>query len=893
MARRSTTATKPARSPQAKSRGKKRGVKKKAKAMKSHGGQGRSAAGRGTSSASKSSPARKTPRSRKPEDMSLEDWQIALRREFGQQQRFKLRNLGEHPIFSHFRVSNPESGGVYTVTIRGGKPGDNHCTCPDFAINTLGTCKHIEFTLARLWRKRGGKRALEQGQVPEHSELYLRYDAQRDIIFRPGRACPDALRKLARRYFDDRGRLKPDAYARFPDFLEKARAGGHEVVCRDDVLDFAARVRDREHLRRRLDNVVANGKAQGVFNKLLRIKLYPYQREGALFVARAGRALLADDMGLGKTIQAIAAAELLAAHGGVERVLIVCPTSLKHQWKHEIERFTRRGPEACCVVEGLAAQRDIAYRRDAFYKIVNYDVLHRDLEQVQALAPDLVILDEAQRIKNWQTRAARSVKQIDSPHAIVLTGTPLENRLEELYSIVQFVDQDRLGPLFRFLHEHQHVDETGRVVGYRNLDRIGRTLEPILLRRTRKEVVDELPDRIDKKLFLPMTTEQQRHHEENRETVARIVAKWRRYHFLSDADQRRLMIALQNMRMACDSTYLLDGNSDHGVKADELCDLLEDVLEDPEAKAVIFSQWVRMHELIASRMERRGWKYVLFNGSVPGQKRNELVQRFREDPDCRCFLSTDAGGVGLNLQHANVVINVDQPWNPAVLEQRIGRVHRLGQHRPVRVVHLVAQGTIEEGMLSLIDFKKSMFAGVLDGGEQEVFLGGTKLKRFMQTVETAAQRISEPMTETAGTGADAGAGDEAGRPAAAKSKRKRGKAAAAATAASSPASDNGVAPDAEVWQRLASAGMAFLRTLGDALNTPSDAAAADGNGCGGHSAANGGPARMVARNENTGEPELRIPLPDQRTLGQLAELLQSLSQRPGDGGDGEANRPSQ
>ena len=134
---------------------------------------------------------------------------------------------------------------------------------------------------------------------------------------------------------------------------------------------------------------------------------------------------------------------------------------------------------------------------------------------------------------------------------------------------------------------------------------------------------------------------------------------------------------------------------------------------------------------------------------MPGSKRKELVDRFRDDPNCRVFLSTDAGGVGLNLQHASVVVNMDLPWNPAVLEQRIGRVHRLGQRQPVRVVNFVAQGTIEEGMLSVLKFKKSLFAGVLDGGEKEVFLGGSRLNKFMETVESATAAIPEAMIEDA------------------------------------------------------------------------------------------------------------------------------------------------
>jgi SNF2 family DNA or RNA helicase len=303
--------------------------------------------------------------------------------------------------------------------------------------------------------------------------------------------------------------------------------------------------------------------------------MYPYQRQGALFAARAGRSLIADDMGLGKTIQAIAASEILAREFGIQKALIVCPVSLKYQWKNEIEKFCNR---SVSIIEGLYHCRRDLYQSDTFFKIINYDVVYRDLDLITRLSPDLVILDEAQRIKNWKTRLARSVKQIKSTYTIVLTGTPLENRLEELHSIVEFVDRYRLGPMFHFLANHQELDpESGKVIGYRNLKDIGSTLVSLLIRRSKSEVLQQLPERMDKNFFVPMTSEQMAIHEENREIVARLVAKWNRYKFLSEIDQRRLMIALQFMRMSCDSTYLIDQKTRFGKKLDELSVLLNEI----------------------------------------------------------------------------------------------------------------------------------------------------------------------------------------------------------------------------------------------------------------------------------------------------------------------------
>ncbi len=686
----------------------------------------------------------KLSRLRKPEGMSLEAWQTELRRQFGREQSFRLKNVGSHPVFSEFQVTNPQSQNTYRVVIRGGAAGDNFCACPDFATNTLGTCKHIEFTLARVERQPGARAMLKRGCPPPFSEVYLYYGALRAVRFRPRDDCPAELTRLAARYFGPDGTLSPEGFLQFEVFLSKASRLDPELRCYEDALGFVAQVRDARRRAELIARAFPGGIRSVALKGLLRLPLYDYQREAALFAARAGRCLIADEMGLGKTIEAIAGAEIMARHCGVERTLVVCPTSLKHQWEREIARVADRPVR---VIGGLRRRREEQFRAESFYKIMNYDTVHQDLDLIRAWSPDLVILDEAQRIKNWNTRTARSVKQIASPSAIVLTGTPLENRLEELLSIVQFIDQHRLGPTFRFLHDHQVLDDSGRVVGYRDLDRIGQSLAPILVRRRKDQVLDQLPERLEKRFFVPMTPEQMRHHEEHREIVGRIVAKWRRHRFLSEADQRRLMIALQCMRMSCDSTYLLDEQTDHGVKADELATLLGEMFESPDTKVVIFSQWLRMHEVLTRRLNARGWSYVVFHGGVEGGKRKALIDRFREDPKCRAFLSTDAGGVGLNLQHATAVVNVDLPWSPAVLEQRIGRVHRLGQTRPVQVVSFVAKGTIEEGMLSVLGFKRSLFAGVLDGGEREVFLGGSRLTRFMESVDKVTGGIPEPAAE--------------------------------------------------------------------------------------------------------------------------------------------------
>jgi superfamily II DNA or RNA helicase len=694
-----------------------------------------------TSKRKRKAKAPKLSRTSRPPELTLEQWQAKLRRQFGREQKFKLSNLGAEPIFSDFNVFNPTSGSTNKVTIRGANPGDNACTCMDFAINALGTCKHIEFTLGKLERKKGAKTALGKGHQPPFSHITLRYGAKRQIQFISGTQTKDRLRPLVAQYCDFAGVFRPDRFDKFEHFIKQAGAHDPNLKCDPDALAFIAEARDAKDRIKRIDTAFPQGVADPGLDKIVKADLYPYQRQGALFAAKAGRCLIGDEMGLGKTIQAIAGAEIMARHLGVQRALIICPTSLKHQWEREIQKFTGR---PATVINGLRKARSDRFAEPGFFKITNYDTLHTDLDLITQWSPDLVILDEAQRIKNWSTRAARTVKRIKSPYAIVLTGTPLENRLQELVSIVEFVDAHRLGPTFKFLADHQILDTDGKVVGYRSLDTIGKSLEPILLRRRKSQVLTQLPPRLDKNFFVPMGPIQRKHHSENADLVALLVAKWRRMKFLSESDQRKLMVALQNMRMSCDSSYLLDDETADGVKPDEFAVLLDELLETPGIKVVVFSQWLKMHHLIVRKIAERKIGHVLFHGGVPGAQRKSLIDTFRDDPNCRVFLSTDAGGVGLNLQFASVVVNMDLPWNPAVLEQRIGRVHRMGQSRPVQVINFVSQGTIEEGMLSVLKFKTSLFTGALDGGETEVFLGGSKLKRFIETVETATTGIPTP-----------------------------------------------------------------------------------------------------------------------------------------------------
>jgi len=329
----------------------------------------------------------KLSRAHRPVDLAPADWQRALRRQFGREQTFVLENRGDQPFFSEFRVGNPQSKASYRVAIRGLNAGDNYCSCPDYATNELGTCKHIEFVLARLEKKRGAKAAFARGWRPPFSEIYLRNDGARAVYFRAGADCPPTVAQAAAKLFDasQGGVLPEERFGELDHFLATAAKSGHELRAYDDALDLVAGRRDAARRAQVLDSLFPRGASDRKLAKLLEVPLYPYQAEGALFAVRAGRALIGDEMGLGKTIQAIAATEILARNFGVSRVLVVCPTSLKYQWQSEFMRFSGR---AARVMAGGRARRQQDFGADDFCKITNYEKLKPDLDLIAAWAPE-------------------------------------------------------------------------------------------------------------------------------------------------------------------------------------------------------------------------------------------------------------------------------------------------------------------------------------------------------------------------------------------------------------------------------------------------------------------------------------------------------------------------
>ena len=281
----------------------------------------------------------------------------------------------------------------------------------------------------------------------------------------------------------------------------------HRVRISQEVepwMEASRRIEQRKSLRHEYEQKVQRGEWPP---QETLVPLFPYQREGMLHLAFTERALLADEMGLGKTIQAIAACALLHRLGQARRVLVVTPASLKSEWEEQIQRFTLLPYQI--VYGGRLARLPHYHEAAPFFTIVNYEQMVKDtLDVNERLRADVVVLDEAQRIKNWSTKTAQAIKRLRSRYAFVLTGTPIENRIDELHSLMDFLDPAALGPLFRFNRDFYDLDERGKPAGYRNLDRLHERVSPFLLRRLKAQVETELPDRTDSNRFVPLSPQQ-------------------------------------------------------------------------------------------------------------------------------------------------------------------------------------------------------------------------------------------------------------------------------------------------------------------------------------------------------------------------------------------------
>jgi len=456
----------------------------------------------------------------------------------------------------------------------------------------------------------------------------------------------------------------------------------------------------------------------------LEATLRSYQEEGVRWLLRIAAwsrgACLADDMGLGKTLQALA---LLSARAPLGPAIVVCPTSVVDNWRAEAARFAPG--LRVRLYRGADRREHLGELGPSDVLVTSYDVLVRDADELAKHELATVVFDEAQALKNPQAHRRRAASRLTARFRLALTGTPLENHLGELWSIFDVLVPGLLGPQShfreRFAAPIERRGDRERLASLRAL------LAPFLLRRTKHEVAPELPERTEVVHVVELSEAERALYEAERRRAVELLRA-----VASDPKQRMAALAALTRlrRLACHPRLVDETSTVKSSKLEEVRSLADDLVREGH-RALLFSQFTTHLALVRAALEEEGYETLYLDGSTPAPERAKLVRRFQEGNAPFFLISLKAGGTGLNLTAADTVIHLDPWWNPAAEDQASDRSHRVGQTKPVTVVRLVAQGTIEEAVLELHAKKRELAMGILEGAADNGRLDTEELLRLL------------------------------------------------------------------------------------------------------------------------------------------------------------------
>jgi len=615
---------------------------------------------------------------------------------------------GDHKVISKDKHT-------YTVCLHDPAKARGHCSCPDYLTNGLGTCKHILFMATFLKSEPGFK---AQAATEELPFIDIFWDsmalAPRLYAGRLKDPMPD-LSPILDKYFDAKG-----------NFI------GHDISLIMGLmlrLHGDRRVKIRESLLKRVDHrlqVLQLEKMAGRPRPRISLNrpLYPFQEEGVDFGVLKTGVLIGDEMGLGKTAQAIAMALIKAETFGFSKILVITLAALKPKWKQEVKAVSG---EDACIIQGPPARRRLGYNQKERFKISHYESVVRDAAAIKAFNPDIIILDEAQRIRNLSTRTAEVVKRLPKKHAIVLTGTPLEKKPEDLYSIVQFLDPYKFTPLWQFATDHYLIPKIQKnyVAGYKNLDILRKKLRDILVRRTWEDVQDQLPGTVTNTYYIDLAPEQQQRHKAYAGRLGELLGK----KLLTDMDMGQIRTQVLRMRMVSNSTFLVDRETQISPKLRELATIIDEVVVQNNRKIVIYSEWTAMTFLVARHLSEAGIGFAEVSGKVTETRRQELADKFTRSEDCPVFLTTDAGSMNLDLSAARCMVNVELPWTPGQTARRRAGLRpgrdqgqELHDPPPCHTINLVGANSIEEGIRKGMALDPELFTELFgpESGEKDI-----------------------------------------------------------------------------------------------------------------------------------------------------------------------------
>ena len=461
----------------------------------------------------------------------------------------------------------------------------------------------------------------------------------------------------------------------------------------------------------------------------LRAQLRDYQKIGFHWLARLSLwgvgGCLADDMGLGKTVQALAAILLRAAEGPT---LVVAPLSVTANWQEEAARFA---PTLNVIIFGPGERREVIDKLQAFdLLIVSYGLLPLEAELLASVKWQTVVLDEAQAIKNMQTKRSKAAMELSAECRIITTGTPLENHLGELWTLFNFLNPGLLGSFKKFTEKFALRIERDQDEAARN--HLRKLIRPFILRRMKSEVLQELPAKTEITLEIEMSPEEQLLYEAQRQkSLATIKAH---QEDATGPQHIRILAELMKLRrLCCNPCLILPDCAIVSSKLRVFRDTLHELI-DNKHKALIFSQFVDHLAIIRKLLEEENIAYQYLDGSTPIKQRKERINSFQNGSGDVFLISLKAGGSGLNLTAADYVIHMDPWWNPAVEDQASDRAHRIGQERPVTVYRLVMKNSIEQQIVKLHKQKRELAESLLEGADAAGKISATELLSLLQQV---------------------------------------------------------------------------------------------------------------------------------------------------------------
>lgn len=490
-----------------------------------------------------------------------------------------------------------------------------------------------------------------------------------------------------------------------------------------------------------------------MINDFSDFKLQPYefQQQGISFLAHIGSGVIGDDMGLGKTVQTLGAAHMLYKAGKAKKVLVICPSSLKYQWSSEIDKFIGH-PNI--VIDGKNKKEkmksfDRFIKEDFIFGIINYELIRTMVDKMKEHHYDIIIADEAHRLKNRNSNTYNAVKSLPSTYRFASTGTPLQNNVEELFALFEWVKPGLLGNITSFKKKHiVYASKFGRrfvPIGHKRLGELRRTISPYMLRRLKKDVAKDLPPMIYHRRDVEMNKEQSLLYNQIQEDFLSLLEQLSSQEVSGEYDEEGNWV--ENKRKGEDKVlgylYMMVASSDHpsllsmgssamskqylhliksnvkSPKLEELVDVCKESLNAGISKIVIFTQFANMQQLIVDELSKLGGTAIV-NGSMTSTKRQESFDIFKNDPNYNFLIGTDAMNYGVNLQFANTLINYDCPWNPAIVDQRNGRVHRIGStHSVVNIINLVTIGTIDEKIQETLEEKRQIGTSLIERNASE------------------------------------------------------------------------------------------------------------------------------------------------------------------------------